>query len=58
MNFHTEQLLASLLYAGVGLVVFAVAWKIAEKLLPFNLVKELTEDDNVAVGVNAVDLED
>jgi putative membrane protein len=51
MNFHVEQLVASLLYAAVGLVVFAIAWKIAEKLLPFNLIKELTEDDNVAVGI-------
>jgi putative membrane protein len=51
MNFHVEQLVASLVYASLGLIVFAIAWKVAEKLLPFNLIKELTEDDNVAVGI-------
>jgi uncharacterized membrane protein YjfL (UPF0719 family) len=51
MNFHVEQLVASAVYAAMGLAVFAIAWKVAEKLLPFNLTKELTEDDNVAVGI-------
>ena len=51
MNFHVEQLVASAVYAALGLIVFAIAWKVAEKLLPFNLIKELTEDDNVAVGI-------
>lgn len=51
MNFHVEQLVASAVYAALGLIVFAIAWKVAEKLLPFNLIKELTEDDNLAVGI-------
>ena len=41
----------SLIYAGIGIVIFALAYKVAEKLLPFNLTKELSEDDNTAVGV-------
>ncbi len=45
------KLVASLVYAGIGIVIFAFAYKIAEKLLPFNLTKELSEDDNTAVGV-------
>ena len=41
----------SLIYAAIGIVTFALAYKVAEKLLPFDLTKELSEDDNTAVGV-------
>jgi putative membrane protein len=51
MPFNLNLLVSSLVYAGLGVVIFIVAFKIAEKLLPFDLVKELVEDDNVAVGV-------
>lgn len=43
--------LTSVVYAALGIVIFLVAFKIAEKVLPFDLIKELTEDDNVAVGI-------
>jgi putative membrane protein len=49
--FNLHQFIASLVYASLGIVIFIAAFKIAEKLLPFNLIKELTEDDNVAVGI-------
>jgi putative membrane protein len=49
--FNLHQFIASLVYAALGIVIFIAAFKIAEKLLPFNLIKELTEDDNVAVGI-------
>ena len=45
------HVLAMLVYSGVGIVVFILAYKIIEKLLPFSLTKELSEDDNTAVGV-------
>jgi putative membrane protein len=51
MAFHLEQFLATVVYAALGLIIFAIAFRVAQKLLPFDLIKELTEDDNVAVGV-------
>ena len=51
MAFNVQQFVATLVYAALGIAIFGLAFKIAEKLLPFNLVKELAEDDNVAVGV-------
>jgi putative membrane protein len=51
MAFSLQQLIATLIYAAVGIVIFIAAFKLAQKFLPFDLVKELTEDDNVAVGI-------
>ena len=51
MAFSLQQLIATLIYATVGIVIFILAFKLAQKFLPFDLVKELTEDDNVAVGI-------
>jgi putative membrane protein len=48
---HWQNVVSSLLYSGIGIVIFALAYKVAERLLPFNLAKELSEDDNTAVGV-------
>ena len=48
---NPQHLFATVVYATVGVVIFAVAYKVIEKLLPFNLTKELSEDDNTAVGV-------
>jgi uncharacterized membrane protein YjfL (UPF0719 family) len=48
---HWQPIVSSLIYSAIGIVIFAVAYKVAEKLLPFNLAKELSEDDNTAVGV-------
>ena len=48
---NPQQLLSTVIYAAVGVVIFALAYKVIEKVLPFNLTKELSEDDNTAVGV-------
>ena len=51
MLINPAQLVASLIYSAVGIVIFIFAYKLAEKLLPFNLDKELAEDNNTAVGI-------
>jgi putative membrane protein len=51
MVFNFQVFVSSFVYAAVGIAVFIIAFKVAEKILPFNLVKELSEDDNVAVGI-------
>ncbi len=47
----TQALLATLLYTGVGVGVFLMAFFVIAKLLPFSLRKEIEEDQNVALGV-------
>ncbi|HET8932098.1 MAG TPA: DUF350 domain-containing protein [Polyangiales bacterium] len=49
INWH--QFVASLVYALVGILIFMLAFKLAQRFLPFDVVKELVEDDNVAVGI-------
>lgn len=49
INWH--QLVASLVYALLGILIFMLAFKLAQRFLPFDVVKELVEDDNVAVGI-------
>lgn len=44
-------IIATLVYAGIGVAVFLVAFALMVKLSPFPLHKELEEDQNVAVGV-------
>ena len=51
MLVNPAQILATVIYSAIGLVIFVAAYKLAEKLLPFSLTKELAEDDNTAVGV-------
>jgi putative membrane protein len=38
-------------YATLGVIVFLVAFKIMQKMMPFSLRKEIEEDQNVALGV-------
>lgn len=51
LTFNWNLFVASLVYATLGIIIFFVAFKLAQKFLPFDIVKELVEDDNVAVGV-------
>ena len=47
----TKQLMLAGIFTFVGLILFGVSYFIIDKFVPFNLKKELTEDDNTAVGV-------
>lgn len=42
---------AALAYAGVGVAVFAVAFWVMAKVVPFSVRKEIEEDQNTALGV-------
>lgn len=51
MNLNPSYILSSIVYAAIGIVIFITAYKIMERLLPFSLTKELSEDHNTAVGI-------
>jgi uncharacterized membrane protein YjfL (UPF0719 family) len=44
-------IVTSLIYSGIGLVLFAVAFFIINKSVPFSLRKEIEEDQNTALGI-------
>lgn len=45
------QILASVGFSVLGMLVLGIAYVLIEKLAPFSVRKELTEDDNPAVGI-------
>ena len=46
-----EAAVSSAVFAGIGLVVFGLAFWIMNKLAPFPIKKEIEEDQNVALAV-------
>lgn len=42
---------AALFYAVVGLVIFAVAFVVVDRLTPYQLWKEIIDDQNVALAI-------
>ena len=44
-------LLTTVIFVGIGLVVFAIAFFIVVKVAPFSVKKEIEEDQNTALAV-------
>ncbi len=51
MARYVEPILFTLLFAFVGLVVFAIAFAIMAKVAPFSLRKEIEHDQNTSLGI-------
>ncbi len=48
---NAQTILATLLYAGIGVVVFAVGFIVLDKLTPYALWKEIVEKQNTALAI-------
>jgi uncharacterized membrane protein YjfL (UPF0719 family) len=46
-----EAVVSSAVFAGIGLVVFGLAFWIMNKVAPFSIKKEIEEDHNVSLAV-------
>jgi uncharacterized membrane protein YjfL (UPF0719 family) len=46
-----EVLVTTLIFVIIGLVFFAVAFFILEKVTPFSIRKEIEDDQNTALGI-------
>ena len=46
-----EAAVSSAVFAGIGIVVFGIAFWLMNKLAPFPIKKEIEEDQNVALAV-------
>ena len=53
MDWEAEmgQILSTVIYFVVGLVLFGISIFIADKVAPFSIRKEIEEDQNVALGI-------
>jgi putative membrane protein len=46
-----DAIASSAIFAGIGLVVFGIAFWIMNKLSPFSIKKEIEEDHNIALAI-------
>ena len=46
-----DAVVTSSVFAGIGLVVFGIAFWIMNKLAPFSIKKEIEEDQNTALAI-------
>ena len=46
-----DGIISTLVFAGVGLVTFLIAFLIIAKLSPFSIRKEIEEDQNTSLGI-------
>lgn len=51
IHINVNELLNALVYTGMGLVVFALAFWIMCKAVPFSMQKEIEEDQNTSLGI-------
>ncbi|MCH2208309.1 MAG: DUF350 domain-containing protein [Lentisphaerales bacterium] len=45
------QIIPTVIYFFIGFILFGVSIKIADKILPFSIRKEIEEDQNTALGI-------
>jgi uncharacterized membrane protein YjfL (UPF0719 family) len=51
INVIINTVVQSLIFVGIGLVVFLIAFFLITKLAPFSIRKEIEEDQNTALGI-------
>ena len=51
MALLIKHLIAVVVFSAVGVIVFALSLWIIEKLTPFSIIKEIGEEQNVAVSL-------
>jgi uncharacterized membrane protein YjfL (UPF0719 family) len=51
MQLMLQQLLAAVVFSIVGVLVLCFSFWLMARLSPFSIVKEIEEDQNVALGV-------
>jgi putative membrane protein len=50
-DVNYSALLNALVYSVLGIVIFAIAFAVIDKLTPYHLWKEIVEDKNIALAV-------
>ena len=50
-EIHWQPVLAALIYAAIGLVVFALAFIVVDRATPYHLWKEIIDEQNTAHAI-------
>ncbi len=50
-EIHWAPLLAALVYSALGLLVFALAFIIVDRMTPYHLWKEIVDEQNTALAI-------
>lgn len=50
-EIHWQPMLAALVYAAIGLAVFAIAFIVVDRLTPYHLWKEIIDEQNTALAI-------
>lgn len=51
IHINLNEIVNALVYTGIGVVVFAIAFTIMTKVVPFSMRKEIEEDQNTSLGI-------
>ena len=46
-----QHIVSSLVYSGIGMVMFIIAFFIIVKISPFSVQKEIEDDQNISLGI-------
>jgi putative membrane protein len=50
-EFRWAPMIAALVYAAIGLVIFGVAFVVVDRLTPYHLWKEIVDEKNAALAI-------
>ena len=51
MNLPLGNIIAALVFAFIGIVVFVIAFVVMDKLTPYHLWKEIVQEHNMALAI-------
>lgn len=50
-EIQIPALVSTAVYSGMGLICFIVCWRLVKIMMPFDVVKEIEEDQNTSLGL-------
>ncbi|MGB6691150.1 MAG: DUF350 domain-containing protein [Terracidiphilus sp.] len=51
MGFQWNNLINAIVYAAIGIVIFAGAFLVLDRVTPYNLWKEIVQEHNLALAI-------
>jgi len=51
MGIQLTNVVNAILYAGIGIVIFGLAFLLIDKFTPYNLWKEIVQEHNTALAI-------
>jgi uncharacterized membrane protein YjfL (UPF0719 family) len=51
MGFQVSNVVNAIVYAAIGIAIFALSFLIIDKATPYNLWKEIVQEHNIALAI-------